>query len=930
MTRVAAALAAALLVVASASLAQADPSEYSFVGASASASTSQAGGHPDFNSFFELKTEGGQGKQLPSTTSRFLLELPPGLLGNANAVPKCTAAQLVNTDPEEKSNETGCPQDSQIGVTQVRLFKNGQLLSFLEPIFNMKPRSGEPARLGVFAEVYPVFIDTELRSGGPNPDYGATAFIEGVSSFVPLLSAETTIWGVPADESHDGQRLTPYEAVHSGHPETENGKRPSSLAPVPFMLNPTRCGIAQELRIAAVPYVQATPGFVATASAPIPPNTGCELLDFKPDLKITPTTSEAETGSGLDVELTFPTDGLEHQNVPGEAEQKKVEVTLPEGLTVNPSQAEGLDACSEEQFRKETSVGAPNEGCPEASKIGSVTASSPLIDEPAEGALYVAKPYENPFGGLVAVYMVVRIPERGVAVKLAGKVELDPNTGQVISTFDNIPQLPVASFRLHFREGARSPLVTPRDCGSYRSTAVFTSWSGQVVTTHPSFEINRGVNGAACPSTGSPPLHPKLTAGTINNAAGKYSPFYLRLSRQDGEQQISRFSIKLPRGLTGRLAGIPFCSDAAITAATARTGPHGGQEEIEHPSCPAASAIGHTLAGAGVGPVLAYAPGEVYLAGPFHGSLLSIVAITAGKIGPFDVGTIVIREALKVDPETAEVFIDAAGSSPLPQIIKGVPTHLRDIRAYMSRPQFVLNPTGCQRKTTSALVLGAGGDLASGADDQLVTASAPFQASDCSALPFKPKLSLRLRGGTHRGAHPSFTGTLRMKPGEAAIARTQVTLPHSEFIENAHFQTICTRVQFVAGKVPGEACPAGSIYGHVEARTPLLSEPLSGPVYLRSSSHELPDMVIALNGKEINIDAAARIDSTRGGGIRATFEHLPDAPVSRVVIHMRGAKKGLIVNSTNICRGIHRAEVKLRGQNGKARQLGPELKATCK
>jgi hypothetical protein len=329
-----------------------------------------------------------------------------------------------------------------------------------------------------------------------------------------------------------------------------------------------------------------------------------------------------------------------------------------------------------------------------------------------------------------------------------------------------------------------------------------------------------------------------------------------------------------------------------------------------------------------VGPVLAYEPGKAYLAGPYHGSPISVVAITAAKVGPFDLGTVVIREALKVNPETAEVVVDSAGSDPLPHIIAGIPTHLRDVRVYADRPEFVLNPTSCNRKSTAATVFGSGLDFSSGADDQPVTVSTPFQAADCANLPFKPKLKLRLFGRTNRGAHPRFKATLTMKRGEAGIARSQVTLPHSEFIENAHFNTICTRVQFAQGAVPGEKCPAGSIFGHAKAVTPLLDGPLKGPVYLRSSTHELPDLVIALNHPEINVNLVGRVDSLNGQ-VRTTFAEVPDAPVSSFTLNMQGGKKGLFVNSTNLCKGTHRATVQFTGQNGKEYDSQPALQAKC-
>ena len=459
-----------------------------------------------------------------------------------------------------------------------------------------------------------------------------------------------------------------------------------------------------------------------------------------------------------------------------------------------------------------------------------------------------------------------------------------------------------------------------------------TPWSGgPPVITDSAFQIITGPGGGACPSGGTPPFHPGLEAGTVSNSAGRYAPFYLRLSRSDGEQEFTHFSIKLPPGLLGKLAGIPFCPDAAIAAAKARTGPNGGQEELDHPSCPAASEIGRTLVGAGVGPSLAYAPGKVYLAGPYHGSALSIAAITAAKVGPFDLGTVVIRQALKVNPETAEVFIDATGSDPIPHIIKGIPVHARDIRVYVNRPDFVLNPTSCARTSTASTVLGSGLDFGSEADDQPVTVTSPFQAADCASLGFAPKLALSLKGGTKRGQHPKLKAVLTYPKGHYAnIASARVTLPHSEFLENAHIKTICTRVQFNAGSTPGEKCPPGSIYGRAKAITPLLDEPVQGPVILRSSSHPLPDMVAALHSGKIDITLVGRIDSVGNGRIRNTFEAVPDAPATKFTLELQGGKKGLLVNSANLCARKNRALAEFEGHNGKRHVLKPVLEASCK
>jgi hypothetical protein len=912
---------AILVFVLLAALAAAGPAygakadEYRIETLSASLSTTQAGGHPDFTTAFALSEEGGH----PYATTRDVaVTLPAGLFGNVEAFPKCTPLQL-GVEPDISA----CPQDSQIGSTDVSV--TGTLNGTVEdePVYNMPAPGGDVvARFGFFAGLYPVLLNVRL-----DPEtQELVASVEGAPAAAELISTSFTVWGIPAAVSHDPERITPFEAVdHNGPP----GGRESTLPEVPFMTNPTSCGLQRQVTVTVTSYQQ--PGQPRSKSAPFPAITGCGSLEFSPQASLRPTTSQGTTGSGLEYELSLPTKGLEFPNLTYGSEAKRVEVALPQGMSLNPSEAEGLGVCSEADLAREAYDSPPGSGCPEASKVGSVTASSPVIDRVATGSLYLAKPYENPFGSFIALYMVLKIPDRGVLVKLAGKVTTDPVTGQITTVFDDIPQLPVAEFDLHFREGARAPLITPPACGEYAAVSAFTPWSapGSATARSSSFRIESGPDHGPCPSGGLPPFHPNLLAYAGNPLAGAYSPFYIQLTRNDSEQEFSHFSIKLPPGLSGKLAGVPFCPEADIAKAVSRTGTHGGEEELADPSCPAASQIGTSWAGSGVGDVLVYVPGKLYLAGPYHGSELSVVDVTAAKAGPFDLGTVVVREALRVNPETAEIYADAAGSDPIPHIINGIPVHLRDIRLAIDRPHFTLNPTSCKPTSTASTVLGSGLDFASEADDRPLVVTSPFQVADCAALPFAPKLGFRLKGGTHRGANPSLRAHVKMNGiGEAAIERAQITLPHSEFLEQSHIGTVCTRVQFNSGQVPGENCPAASVYGHVTARSPILEGPLSGPIYLRSSEHPLPDLVVALHHQEIDITLVGRIDSVKGQ-IRNTFEFVPDAPVTSADFAFGGGKKSLLVNSTNLCAGKHTVLVDLKGHNGKASRYRTPLKARC-
>jgi hypothetical protein len=895
----------------------------------------QAGSHPfamTTTESFNTTVDPVFGEVPDESIKDLVLTQIPGLVGDPTAVPRCSTLDFLAKEDVVINGKAAvgrynaCPDSSAVGHVLVSLESPAPFTA--AAVYNLVPPPGVAAKLGFWALSVPVTVEIRVS---PDPPYNIVAAATNVAQPVQFFGSELTLWGDPASTAHDALR---GHCVFAGN-TTEiksNGNCPASISAQPFLTVPRTCEGPLATTYEADSWVHPgvfVKGSVLTHDNATPPNplgfTGCGKLGFNPSITAKPTTKAAQSPSGLDFSLDVNDEGITNPTGLAQSDIRKAVVTMPEGLTINPSIAEGLEVCSETELARETASSAPGAGCPEASKIGTVEVETPLLDEQVNGSLYVAKPYENPFGSLVAMYLVIKNPTLGIVVRQPLKVEPDPVTGRLTTVAEDLPQLPYSHFRLHFREGARSPLASPPACGGYEAQAtLYPSSGGAPVTTSSAFEIISGPASGPCPAGGLPPFRPGLIAGTLNNAAGHYSPFNLRLFRSDSEQEITHFSIKLPPGLIGKLAGIPFCPDAAIAAAKARTGPHGGAEELASPSCPAASEIGRTLVGAGVGSALAYAPGKIYLAGPYHGSQISLVAITAGVVGPFDIGTVVVREAFKIDRETAEVFIDATGSDPIPHIIKGIPTHLRDIRTYTDRPQFVLNPTGCQRTSTATTILGSGLDFGSGADDRPVTVSTPFQAADCAALAFKPRLSMRLRGATRRGGHPRFSATLRMAgSGESNIRYAQVTLPRSEFLENAHIKTICTRVQFRA-----EQCPPGSIYGHARALTPLLDEPLEGPVFLRSSEHQLPDLVAELRNGQIVIDLIGRIDSLRGR-IRNTFEAAPDAPVNSFTLTMAGGKKGLLVNSTNLCRGPHRAIADFRAHNGKQLRLRPALRADC-
>jgi hypothetical protein len=859
----------------------------------------QAGAHPfAMTTSFEVNSKEIEGKLFVDGALRNLeVVLPPGFAGNPTAVSTCDTVQFLART---------CPNASVLGLVTVRAAGGiGIIADETLPVYNLQPSPGVAQKQGFIIQEVPVTVNA---IPSPTSPYNVIASLSNTSQVLEVFSSELTLWGNPADERHDSLRGSCLKPDG-----TSSGKCPAGVAGKPFITLPRSCSGPLITKFIATSWWSgdpANPGPPAhfEGQAQSDALSGCSELGFAPHLTVTPSTDSADSPSGLEADLEVNDEELNNPEGRVGSDIQKAVITLPQGITANPSLAEGLAACSPADLARETLDSAPGEGCPEASKIGTVQATTPILEGTVlEGSLYIATPYENPFNSLLALYMVVREPRLGVFVAQAGEIEPDPLTGRLRTTFDSLPPFPLGHVAVRLRSGGRSPLVSPPGCGSFTSEATLTP-SGNPASSFPSpsnFQISRGVGGGPCPPAGTPPFEPGLEAGTVSNSAGSYSPFYLRLTRRDGDQDLTRFDATLPPGLLAKLAGVERCSDAAIAAAKTKT----GREELASPSCPANSQIGRVEGGAGVGSQLTYVPGKLYLAGPLGGAPLSVVGIVPAVAGPFDVGTIVVRQALRVNPKTAVGEIDGAASDPIPHILAGIPLRVRDIRVYVDRPQFTLNPTNCDPFATTAQIWGGGGNPFSRLDDAPHAREARFQAANCSRLGYNPKVTISLRGPTDRGGHPALTGVYKPTPGDANAAGLIARLPHSAFLDQAHIRTICTRVQFAA-----DACPAGAIYGQATAYTPLLDAPLTGPVYLRSSSHKLPDLVLDLHGL-VDVEVSARIDSVKGG-IRASFEDVPDAPLNKVVLSMRGGSKGLVINSRDLCANPSRAKLTLSAQNG--------------
>jgi hypothetical protein len=890
-------------------------------------STTQAGAHGDLTTSFDFAHD-ASGKS-DNDVRTISVNLPAGFTASNTAVPTCSQTQLLRL-AGSSGFAAACPLASQVGLISFDVANVDEGLpptQLTVPLYNMEVTSfGVTAQLGFKSVVFTQVLDVAVRPG----DSGLTITTPNITRIEPR-NISVTVWGEPAAHEHDSQRgqycgngsEVPPVVCHD-----EFGGPQEAHVPVrPFLSTPTSCG-PFTASMEADSWEE--PNSFSKASSEVGPIGECERLPFEPSIEVQPTTESAETPTGLNVSLIVP-QSWENPLSLATANLKDVKLALPEGVTVNPSAGSGLGACTPQQYEAETAESLPGEGCPPESKIGSIEIETPVLAEKLLGAVYVAKPFDNPFDSLLGLYIVAKAPDRGIIIKVAGRIEPNPVTGQLVTTFLNNPQQPFNRFTLKFRPGATAPLVSPATCGAFAATAALTPWSApaepRFVSSTP-FQLTSGVHGGACPSGGVAPFRPQVVAGTQNNAAGAYSPFYLHITREDGEQELTRFSTVMPPGLTGNLTGIPFCPDAAIEAARGRT----GSQELAEPSCPAASRIGHSIVGAGVGTVLAQTPGSLYLAGPYHGAPLSIVSITSATVGPFDLGTVVIRFALRINPTTAQVEVDATGSDPIPHIIQGIVVHVRDIRAYIDRPNFILNPTSCSPMSVANVITGAGADFTNPADQVPVALTSPFQAADCSSLKFEPKFKVSTFGKTSRsnGASLSVKLTVPAALGtQSNIARVKVDLPKQLPSRLTTLQKACTAAQFETNPA---GCPAASVVGHATAITPLIPEPLVGPAYFVSHGGEaFPSLIVVLQGYGIKIDLVGTTFISKQGITSSTFKTVPDQPVTSFELTLPEGKYSALAANGNLCTSKLTMPTEFVGQNGAVIHQSTTVTATgCK
>jgi hypothetical protein len=709
---------------------------------------------------------------------------------------------------------------------------------------------------------------------------------------------------VPAAPSHDELRFTsplvgfglcgPFlqecgTGVYSGHP--------SNVPPRPYLQNPTTCGVTLSFGADIAYYT----GDTFHAETPWPATTGCDQLSFNPSLTATPTTTQADTASGIDIDLKVPQ--TQSPTTPSPSEIRTATVTLPEGFSINPNAADGKLGCSD----ADTAIGTRNPAtCPEFAKVATLSLDIAALPGPIPGAMYLGDPKPGE-----RYRLILTADGFATHVKLVGSVQPDPATGQLTFGFHDLPQQVLQEFKLHFFGSERGALATPTRCGTYPVNSEFVPWDSALPSQQSTsyFTIDSAPAGGPCPD-GARPFDPDFLAGSLKTSAAAHSPFSLRIGREDGDQNLTGLTVRTPPGWSATLAGIPYCPAEAIDEASFLG--YSGLSEQFSPACPIASRIGTAVAAVGAGTHPLYVSGKVFLAGPYRDSPLSIVVVIPAVSGPYDLGNVVVRAAVDVNPTSAQL---TTVSDPLPQILGGIPLRTRSIQVDLDRPGFAQNPTNCEPSAVAATISGAEGAASSRLSQ--------FQVANCVDLPYSPKLSLGFTGGLNRLGHPAIRAILTTTPGEANTRRVSVTLPKGELLDNAHIGTVCTRAAFAAND-----CPADSLIGRVEAITPQLDQPLTGSAYLRSSARNLPDIAIALSG-QVDFELVGHVDSVNAR-LRTTFDTLPDVSISRFVLQLAGGKKGLLQNSTTLCGTSKTAAVNFTGQNGKLITEKNVLHTSCR
>jgi hypothetical protein len=884
----------------------------------------QAGAHPfQLTTTLELnQTAERQPVALPREVS---FELPPGLVGSANpaAVPQCSMtdfAALVETT-------NLCSPASVVGVATVTANEPevAHVFTATVPVFNLVPAQGEPARFGfeVIGKV-PIIIDTEVETGR---QYNVKATVRNADQVAGLLSSQVTLWGVPGDKRHDNARG--WECVAGGLFSKQVDKpcpAVSGLAERPFLTLPTACAseppsepvlssVAMDSWSSPGSFVSSDYKWMSEGGAPLG-FTGCAQLPFNPAIDVVPEEHIAAIPTGLSVEVKVPQQTTLEASGLAEADVRDTTITLPAGVELSPSAANGLEGCSEAQvgfegFDPSTHMqqfDKSEAACPDGSKVGTVHIKTPLLPNELEGSVYLASPApngeagKNPFGSLVALYIVARDPVSGVLVKLAGEGQLDEGSLRVATTFRDTPEVPFEDLKVDLFGGPRASVTTPPMCGGYATNGALTPWSSsnatEVLAPAEDFQVTSGVGGGPCPAAGVP-FAPGFKADSTSTQAGAFTSFQLELTRPDGDQALSSVSMHLPPGNAALLSSVALCEE-----------PQAASDE-----CPASSEVGQATAVAGLGSEpYVETGGRVFITGPYKGAPFGLEIVTPAVAGPFNLGFVTVRSKLLVNPNNASVTVV---SDPLPTQLRGIPLQLKRVIVDVDRPGFEFNPTNCDPMSVEGTV--------GGSEGASVGVSSPFQVAGCGALPFAPKLTASAGGHGSKADGTSLDVKVEsggVGPGgvaQAGIAKVELQLPLALSSRLPTLQKACVEAVFNADPA---SCDEGSVIGEATIHTPVLKSPLVGPAYLVShGGAEFPDVEFVLQGEGITLLLDGKTD-IKHGITYSKFETAPDAPFTVFETELPAGPHGVLAPNVpetedfSLCKASLAMPTEITGQNG--------------
>jgi hypothetical protein len=866
-------------------------------------------------------------------------ELPPGFVGNPNATPKCSYQEFADRD---------CPNDTAVGVATTVFTEGNEAyvnlsgevtfggVTVSDPIYNVESPGGVAAEFGYLVnEVVPIFLDASVRTGG---DYGVTVNVRNIPEILAIYASTVKFWGVPADPSHNsirGSCLGKGESIRQSeeygleppHNEEESvGECPVNVPVQPLLTNPTSCGEPRSGTLSVESWgTVGEPATKAEKTAIMPALTGCERLDFSPTISVTPDGSAGSTPTGLNIDLRVPQESTTNPVGLGEADVRDTTVTLPAGVQLSPSASDGLQACSIAQIGFLPAQSSPGNlrftpgkpSCPDASKVATVRIKTPLLEHEFEGAVYLAAPQnfagllENPFGSLVALYLVAEEPASGVLVKIAGRVTPNPETGQLVSTFESTPALPFSELKFEFFGTDRAPLATPALCGTYTTETVFTPWSGTPpVSPSSSFSITSGPNGALC--SDPLPFSPSLESGTTNIQAGAFSTLDTTFSREDGQQALQSVTLHYPPGVSGLLTGVKLCAEAQANAGT----------------CGPESEIGETIVSVGLGnDPFTVSGGKAYMTEKYDGAPFGLSIVNPAKAGPFDLQEgrpVVVRAKIEVNPINAALTVttDPSGEHAIPHIIDGIPLQIKHVNVTINRPGFSFNPTNCTPTAITGTI--------SSTEGASSPVSIPFQVTNCASLKFAPTFKVSTSGKTSRtqGAslHVNLTYPSDAFGKYANIAKVKVDLPKQLPSRLTTLQKACPAKTFEANPA---GCPEASIVGHATAITPLIPVPLTGPAYFVSyGGLKFPELVIVLQGYGVTLDLHGETFISKAGITSSTFHAITDAPVGSFELTLPEGPDSALAANGNLCKSKLAMPTAFTAQNGLEIHESTKISAT--